>query len=82
MTRLLYFSGSSRKTRESERIRKSGPPRTVSPVSPIPASAHCLSKVMILLTFVIGNCSARTPSALPDAGIGAIIHAVGAILAG
>ena len=79
MTFCRYFSGSSRKSRESDRIRKSGPARMVSPVSPMPASAHFLSKVITLLTLVIGNCRARTPSGLPVGGIGATIQAVGAM---
>ena len=82
MTRCRYFSGSSMNSRESDRIRKSGPARTVSPVSPMPASAQRLSKVMILLILVIGNCRARTPSGLPLDGTGATIQAVGDMLAG
>src|SRR3981189_3861588 len=57
-TSCLYRSGSCKSIRESERMRSSGPARNVSPVSPIPDVAHCLSKVISLLIFVIGNCSA------------------------
>ena len=54
-------SGSSRNSRESDRIRSSGPTMNVSPVLPMPDSCHRRFIVIARLSLEIGNCSASTP---------------------